>query len=608
MADFKKGIVIRGGELAGSIIGIDTFDMSTDGSLGNNGVPYSYIASFNNLNRNAGQTVADDVEGYQFFNQNFENMIEISSYFSKDGPVYSETNLADIAILDQQTGNITGYFSLYIDRPNLNDPSYVHVYGRVKNSSGVVIGGFNSAGSIAIQMGSGFAEPKVYLVFSKAKYGDDTIFGLYVNAAQWNRWSGRVYHEMAYAGAWIDEDTIESTWGISGKIDDQTKDKSPTFGPAGETGGYGPGEPGSGSTGGIGGPAPTFDGTSDPWDDTPAKPGVLSFGLLNVYKCDTGALINLGDTLFPTMPTFPKPVAPGAGSTWEFVKWCGDILTWLADVITAFSDSIWNKGLIDYIVSVHLVPVDVAAGSLEDIKVGPRTMTGTLARPVSADVVEIDCGTLKVDEYYTSFIDYMTRASIYIPFYGMVPLKPEYWQSAELNLKYLWNIMDGTFIAKLYSTINRHQSPCKVLIGQYSGSACVHMPLSGANYASMFAQLAGSAAGMAAGAASGNVTVAATSAMALTGATNADMVSSNPYNASGAFYGHARPFIKIERPISHFSERYTEEKGVPLLVSKRLGDCSGFTIAEDAILDGIPCTVEEKNRIRNYLKNGVIIK
>lgn len=371
------------------------------------------------------------------------------------------------------------------------------------------------------------------------------------------------------------------------------KKKDPSFGEKSEPGGYGPTVPTSG--GGIGGPGPTFDGVSDPWIETPKKPGILTFGLLNIYKCDAGALINLGRELFPEI-TWP----PTTGVT-DFIKWLGD-------VIIAFSDSVWNKNLIDYIVSVHLIPVDVTANGLEDIKLGARTMTGILARPVLDDVIEIDCGTVHVDEYYTNYVDYMTRCRVYIPFYGMVTIKPEYWQSADIQLKYLWNIMDGSFIAKLYSTVNRHQSVCKVMIGQYSGCACVHMPLSGANYAAMFSTLAGAAGSLVASTASGNVAVAATSAMNLAEAAGSggDMQQSNAYNASSAFYGHARPYLTIERPVSHFSDKYPAEKGLPLIVTKTIGSCRGLTICENPILN-FACPDDEADAIINALKTGVIL-
>ena len=96
--------------------------------------------------------------------------------------------------------------------------------------------------------------------------------------------------------------------------------------------------------------------------------------------------------------------------------------------------------------------------------------------------------------------------------------------------------------------------------------------------------------------------------MNLASSSGGEMQSSNPYNASSAFYGHARPYLVIERPVSHFSERYNVEKGLPLLVDKTIGSCSGFTTAEDIILDGIPCTEAEKEKIRNFFKTGVIIR
>ena len=581
---WKEGLVIRGGRYSGATIGISS-----------NLVGGSYAANIGGMNDSAGQQVQGDPNVW--YNTDFDKMIDCSSIFGLSGADFSDECIADIAIMDGIT--LTGFWSLYATRNGLN----VYVNGKIKNASGVVVNTFPQGASITID---GRVEPSCYLCLAKNTVNNYTLYGLYFNMNQHWEWAGQQFGLKAYAGCWLNDDRIYEFFGIPGHVDSEVKKKSPEFGPASEDGGYGPMGPGSGGTGGSGGPGPTFDGTSDPWVDTPTKPGVLSFGLLNLYKCDTGSLNLLGETLFPTIV---KPPAPPQTGVTDWVKWSGEVAEWIGNVIFAVSDSIWNKDLIDYIVSVHLIPVDVTGGDLEDIKVGPRTLTGILARPITEDVIEFDCGTVHVDEYYTSYIDYTaTRCRLYIPFYGMVTIKPEYWQSADLSLKYLWNVMDGSFIAKVYSTVTRHQSPCTTMIGQYSGSACVHMPLSGANYASMFSQLTGAAGGMAMGAASGNVAMAATSAMALPGALSTDMQTSNAYNASSAFYGHARPYLIIERAISHFPTNYSVEKGLPLLVTKTIGSCSGFTIAESPILDGIPATLEEKERIKQFLQNGVIIK
>ena len=579
---WKEGLIIRGGRYSGATIGIS-------GNLVGGG----YAANIGGMNDSAGEQVQGDPNVW--YNTDFEKMIDCSSIFGLSGADFSDECMADIAIID---GNvITGYWSLYATRNGLN----VTVTGKVKNASGVVINTFPQGAAITID---GRVEPSCYLCLAKNTVNNYTLYGLYFNMNQHWEWAGQPFGLRAYAGCWLNDDRIYEFFGLTGHVDSDVKIKSPEFGPASEDGGYGPMGPGSGSTGGSGGPAPTFDGTSDTWVDTPIKPGVLSFGLLNVYKCDTGSLNMLGDELFPPIQFPPAPPTQGAAGWFE---WCGDIAQWVYSVISSISTSIWNKGLIDYIVSVHLIPVNITGGATEDIKIGPRTITGVLARPITEDVIEFDCGTVHVDEYYTNYVDYMTRCRVYIPFYGFVTIKPEYWQSADISLKYLWNVMDGSFIAKLYSTVTRHQVPFTSIIGQYSGCACVHMPLSGANYANMFAQLTGAGAGIQMAAASGNVAVAATSALALSGMnTSGEMQSSNAYNASSAFYGHATPFLIIERPVSHFSTGYVYEQGLPLIITKRIGNCSGLTICENPIIT-FACSDEEAKEIKAALKEGVIV-
>ena len=369
---------------------------------------------------------------------------------------------------------------------------------------------------------------------------------------------------------------------LGGGMPQQTE-ADPDLGPESEPGGYGPGDGGSG---GSGGPGPTFDDTSDPFTPSPLPPGISALGFVNIYKCSAGSLNQLGDTLFPDV----------SAST--------DVWT----AIVALSDAIWNSKLIDYVVSVHMIPCDVPAGSDEDIKVGTRTLTGIRGAKVTSDYVEIDLGTIKIDEVFTSFVDYQCRARLFLPFYGFVELKPEFWQSAELNIKYRFNVVDGSFIAFVYSTVTRHQSKMYSQVGQYSGCACIHCPVSGVSYASMFGGMVSNAGGMAASIATGNVGGVAASAINTAQASQGSMQMSNPYNASASIMGHRYPYMIIERPVPHFPTNYGKEKGFPLLKTKRISACSGFTQAVDIILDGIPCTDAEKEKIRSAFKTGVIIR
>lgn len=368
---------------------------------------------------------------------------------------------------------------------------------------------------------------------------------------------------------------------IDGHITEEEFDED--FGPASEEGGYG-----------SSGPAPTFDGTSDSWLTYAPKPGIAALGLVNLYKCETNSLVNLGAELFPD------------------IHWPTS-LSDVGEVLAAVSDSIWNSKLIDYIVSAHIIPVDVTGGNLTDIKVGTRTMTGILARPITDDVVEFDCGTIHIDEFYTNFVDFQgTTCQLYLPFHGMVSIKPEYWQSADLSVKYLFNVIDGSFVAQVFSTVNRHQEPFTAMIGQYTGCACVHVPMTGNSYASMFGGMISGAANV--GAAVGAKhpsTVAITSALASGGvnsaaASSGSMSMSNPYNASAGFYGYPCPYVIIERQVSHFSTRYTKECGMPLIKTMNIGSCHGLTTCENVVLN-FGVTDEIGKEILAALKEGVIL-
>lgn len=348
---------------------------------------------------------------------------------------------------------------------------------------------------------------------------------------------------------------------------------SPEFGPGSEPEGYDGG---------------SFDYHSDPID-MPTKPqSVLSLGFVNVYKCGANSLIDFGAALFPEI-------------TWPTT------LTEVGEVLAAVSDSIWNSKLIDYVVSVHCVPGDVTAGALEDIKVGARTMTGILARKISDEYFDFDFGTLHTDPIYRNFMDQMCSAELYLPFYGFISLKPEQWNGGDISVKYRINVIDGSFTAFVFSQPAKSEMDSPGLIGQYGGSCVVHLPVSSMSYASMFSGMVGGAAQAAGGVATGNISMAVSGAATAAGATGGgDAKMSNSYNASSSFMTRRRPYLLISAPVPSFSTRYNIEQGLPTNQSMVLGTCTGLVKASNPILDGIPCTDNERDKIRAALASGLI--
>lgn len=410
--------------------------------------------------------------------------------------------------------------------------------------------------------------------------GAGAIWAPYVTDPAYGYWSGGLYTNMSYtiSGApFIRNMDNAVTYVTTGVNPEDEPVVDPSFGPESEPGGY---------TGYI---APTG---GDNINVPTTPPSALGSGLLHLYKVDDGALQSLGRELFPRI-SWPSPGQ--------------DIIQWLGEVIEKLSDSIWNKDLIDYIISIHLVPCDLPRTSLEDIVVGPRVMSGILARPQSSEYVDVDFGTVNVSDVYNNFGDYLTNVRLFLPFYGFVPINVQDCMGGSIGVKYRFNIIDGSFMAYVSVTPSKSHKNASI-IGQYGGSAVIHLPLTGSNYANMFSSMVGAGAGIATGMATGSISVAASSAIGLASSLGGGggREGNNSYNASSAIMSRRKPFISVERVVSSFSSSYIDEKGVPSNITCRLGECKGFTKVVDPVVSGIAgATDKDIQELRRLLSEGV---
>ena len=330
-------------------------------------------------------------------------------------------------------------------------------------------------------------------------------------------------------------------------------------------------------------------GSFDDTSDTIAIPdiptiGLTSAGFVNVYAPSQNALAGIGNELFPEV---------------------GEV-TDIVSAVTNMSTIIANAKLIDYVLDCHVIPVAPTVGAQEEIKVGYKSLTNT-ALKVTSDYVDFDCGTLSIPEYYANYIDYgaFTTAKLFLPFIGFVPVQNEYWQSGRLQVIYRFNVIDGNCIAFVKSTSSKSQLTDSV-IGQYAGTACLHIPLQGVNYANMLQNVAQGSIGVASSVVSGNVGGAVSNAFDVA-LSAPSMQSSNNYSASSCFMGIRKPYLIIERTASSFSKTYPNEQGLPSNITKTFGDLQGFTVATVEHLDGFAgATKDELQMIQGALSSGVI--
>ena len=356
-------------------------------------------------------------------------------------------------------------------------------------------------------------------------------------------------------------------------------------------------------------PIDPFDpSTPDPYrpdpDDTsdtitlPVSPtiGVTSAGFINIYNPGIRALQGLGDVLFPNVAS----------------------ATDTKEAIIAVCNTLMNQNLINYVIDCHVIPCQPTVGTSANIKVGFRD-TGIASLVVTSDYVDVSCGALNLPEYFGGFADYITHCKIYLPFVGFVDTKPEYWQAGNIAIDYKFNIIDGSFMAYVRSASSKSQLNGSV-IAQYGGNACMHLPITGANYAAMISGLVSAATGAAVGAVGGALTTggaiggaigavkgavsggAASAANAMV--TGPTIAQSNGYNSTAAMLGVRYPYLLIERPVPSYPSNYRHDKGYPSNISTYLSYVSGFTIISDIDLSGIPLTAAEIGELRTILQTG----
>ena len=515
-----------------------------------------------------------------YFNEQTSLMLDITGYFLEDHQIGSEILLAAIPLYDGSgTPNMTktGYIDIFLQKQS---NTFYYVVFKVEDINGNPLGGWSGQSGFTIQSG-GWADTTVlrcFLALAGWEVNGVKMLGMYLNSAQH---STEPYNDeygcyWQAAGSCIRLNTIYQTFGIYADGNGDPIMFDPELGEGSEPEGYDMDDTGPG----------TYDDTSDSINDVPDPSyGILDAGFVNIYKVNTGALTALGNDVFPQLSQ----------------------VTDLVSGLQCVSDMLFNSRLIDYVLDVHIIPCDVPSGSPTAVKVGGRTCSA-VGSPVTSSYVNVDLGSINIKEYFKNFADYsFTSSKLHLPLVGFVDMKPEFWNGGQLHVKYKFNVADGSFMAYIYSTSSKSELK-ESLVAEYSGQAAIHIPVTGASYASAISGLLSSAGATIASATTGNVAGVAQGVISAAANMSPDINQSNGYNSSASIMGSKEAYLQIERPAYSMSVKSSKEQGFPLNVTYTIGSMRGFTVAEAPILDGIPATLDEKQRIKQFLQSGVIIK
>lgn len=325
----------------------------------------------------------------------------------------------------------------------------------------------------------------------------------------------------------------------------------------------------------------------------------------------------------------PEPPMPDISGTSN-----GLITAWnlSPSQLATLAKKLWSPDALEVLKQYFTNPMG-AILSLSIIPVAPKTSSGVIhlggynteitANKLGTDYVNFDCGSIPINRYYGSYLDYspFTKISCYLPYIGEVDIDPDQVMQKTLRIKYHINCITGEAVALLLADGS--------VFANYSGNCAKQMPICQSDFSSIVSasvQLcstlitAGATAGMG-GAAEKSLfgaTTEATKASESLVKANSSLLGSvmsakmNYRHSSQLGTGAGQlapqaPFLTIIRPNLDLADNYKAYTGYPCNKNLDLSALHGFTVAEACNLSVPSASLEEISEIKELLLKGVIL-
>lgn len=370
----------------------------------------------------------------------------------------------------------------------------------------------------------------------------------------------------------------------------------------------------------------TFFGNAEQPDTDPFSPGGNS-----QTGGGTGNFDGTSDTIgIPTIPTItglntgfftaftPSQAQLQSVSQYLWTNVISDILdinTGLKEKLDALKTIVANP--YDAIMGCSLIPVAPTSGGSKELKMYGVVETGITLPYASSRWVDVDCGTLNVNEYWGAYLDYSPytkTTSLYLPYIGTVSIDVDLIMDKALQIYYRVDILSGNCVAYILidgSVKFSYQGNCAISIpitaSDYSSAIHAGLGLVGSVANIVSSAVGGGAAGGVGGAISGAVSSALSSAPSIAGnvmGMKPDIKSGGAVGGAAGFLGVQKPYLIIERPKQSLPRSQYKFTGYPLNMVKSVGDCSGYTEFDMILLDGITLTDTEKKELEGILTRG----
>lgn len=287
-------------------------------------------------------------------------------------------------------------------------------------------------------------------------------------------------------------------------------------------------------------------------------------------------------------------------------------------IVRTFSNWLWSVGFdldtfkkmffdpMQAIVSLHEVFVHPTDAGATTIQLG-YVDTNISTAYINDTSYVLNCGTLKIPEFYQNTLDYepYTTFDIFLPFIGFRKLQASDIVDNYVTVSYTIDLITGSCVADIIVD----KGTFKACMYQFTGNCAIQIPISSGN----FNQIISNAIGIAA---SGFATLASGGSLAplMIGATANALTNSRAQVERGGTLGgnagaltYKKPFIICTRQKSVVPYEYEKFTGFPASSQIRLGRCEGYTRVKSCHLEDMKGTDREKRELERILKEGIIV-
>lgn len=290
-------------------------------------------------------------------------------------------------------------------------------------------------------------------------------------------------------------------------------------------------------------------------------------------------------------------------------------------------DVVGTKNLLPNLISLKAFPISfdrLGRGTIKTIEIGGIKMTDNIAGTATGITVDstysfLECCDTTVQGKYGNisdphFLDFSpyTQVELILPLAGSVIL-PDNAMYKSLSVVYVYDIVNGSAICVVKSNGTVISTiPCT--LSQDIPFSTINVGAKTSAMISNITNVAQNIATLGVSVGTGNLVGGISSGISTVGSISQTVMSNNQNyiekfgkNGDMCDFGLVKKaYIKYTRPVDIIPENFGRTNGYLCNVTKKLSDCSGFTICENPEIN-CSGTENEKQRIKQLLETGIYI-